>query len=216
MRFLAGVILALMMALPAAAQVPGASRHVAVELVADHQGIAPGETIHVALRQQIEKHWHTYWRNSGDSGEPTRIRWTLPAGWRAGEFTWATPQRIAVGPLMNYGYEGEVLLPMTLTAPANAKPGDKVILNAAVSLLVCAEVCVPEDDALNITLPVTPASAPLDPKWGAPIATALTAAPKPAGLAAVFQPRGPGVALAITGAALKGATLSGAYFYPFE
>ena len=215
-RFLAGLFLALMMALPAVAQAPGATRHVAAELVADHRWIAPGETIHVALRQQIQKGWHTYWRNSGDSGEPTRIKWTLPAGWRAGDFTWATPRRIPVGPLMNYGYEGQVLLPMTLTAPASAKPGDKVTLNAAVSLLVCAEVCVPEDDALSLTLPVTARSAPRDPRWGVPIATALAAAPKLAGLAAVFQPHGPGVALAVTGAAVKGADLADAYFYPFD
>jgi thiol:disulfide interchange protein/DsbC/DsbD-like thiol-disulfide interchange protein len=216
MRFLAGVILALTMALPAAAQVPGAPHHVATDLVADRQGVAPGETIHVALRQQIQAGWHTYWRNSGDSGEPTRIKWTLPAGWQAGEFTWAPPKKIAVGPLMNYGYEGEVLLPMTLTAPADARPGDKVTLKAAVSLLVCAEVCVPEDDALSLTLPVTAASAPPDPKWGAPIAAALAAAPRPAGLAAAFQTNATGHVLAITGAPLKGADVHEAYFYPYD
>jgi thiol:disulfide interchange protein len=220
MRFLAGVFLALTMALPAAAQAqgtaPGATHHVAAELIADHTSIAPGQTIYVALRQKIEKHWHTYWKNSGDSGEPTRIKWTMPAGWQEGEFVWATPQRIPVGPLMNYGYEGEVLLPMTLTAPANAKIGDKVTLNAAVSLLVCAEVCVPEDDALTLTLPVTAAPRADDPKNGPAIAAALTAAPKPAALNAVFEPKGPGVALAVTGAVLKGADMAGAYFYPFE
>jgi thiol:disulfide interchange protein DsbD len=216
MRFWAGVILALAMALPAAAQVPGATHHVAVELVADRQGIAPGETIHVALRQRIETHWHTYWRNSGDSGEPTRIKWTLPAGWQAGEFTWAPPRKIAVGPLMNYGYEGEVLLPMTLTAPAGARPGDKVTLNGAVSLLVCAEVCVPEDDALSITLPVTAGPAPADAKWAGPIAAALAAAPKPAGLTAAFQTNATGHVLAIAGPPLNGADVHEAYVYPYD
>src|SRR4051812_5480615 len=105
MRFLAGVLLALMTVAPAAAQ---SKQHVQAELVAETQGIAPGQTIHVALRQQIEKGWHTYWRNSGDSGEATRIAWTLPAGWQAGGFTWPAPKRLPVGPLMNYGYEGEV------------------------------------------------------------------------------------------------------------
>src|SRR5512140_225138 len=178
MRFLAGLFLALTLVSPAAAQ---PTRHVAAELVAERQGIAPGETIHLALRQQIQKGWHTYWRNSGDSGQATEIKWTLPTGWQAGPFTWAAPQRIAVGPLMNYGYEGEVLLPVALTAPASARPGDKVTLKAAVSLLVCAEICVPEDDALSLTLPVTAASAPPDPRWGQPIAAALADAPKPAG-----------------------------------
>lgn len=215
MRFLTGLFLALAMAFPAAAQTAQV-HHVAADLVAERQGIAPGETIHVALRQQIQKGWHTYWRNSGDSGQATEIKWTLPAGWQAGPFTWAAPRRIPVGPLMNYGYEGEVLLPVAVTAPATAKPGETVTLKGAVSLLVCAEVCVPEDDALSITLPVTAAPAAEDPKWGAPIAAALAAAPKPAGLAAVFQPHPTGVALAVTGAVLKGADMAGAYFYPFE
>ena len=218
MRFLSGLGLALAMALPAMAQPLGGQpvRHVAAELVAERQGIAPGQTIHVALRQQIQKGWHTYWRNSGDSGQATEIKWTLPAGWQAGPITWAPPTRIPVGPLMNYGYQGEVLLPVAVTAPPSAKPGEKATLKAAVSLLVCAEVCVPEDDALSLTLPVTPASAPLDRSWGKPIEDALAAAPKPAGLAAVYQARPSGVALAVTGPALKAADMAGAYFFPFD
>ena len=217
MRFLAALILTLAMSLgatfPAGAQ---PARHVATELVADRQGVAPGETIHVALHQKIEKGWHTYWRNSGDSGEPTRITWGLPAGWRAGEIVWPAPRRIPVGPLMNYGYEDDVLLATPLTAPANARPGDKVTLRAQVSLLVCAEVCVPEDSTLTLALQVTASAAPDDPKWGQAVATALAAAPKPAGLAAVFQARPAAVSLAVTGPALKGADMAGAYFYPFD
>jgi thiol:disulfide interchange protein/DsbC/DsbD-like thiol-disulfide interchange protein len=219
MRFLAGLFLALAITVPAFAQTapqPGPTRHVTAELVADRQGIAPGETIHVALRQQIQKGWHTYWRNSGDSGEATRIKWELPAGWQAGDFTWPAPRRLPVGPLMNYGYEGEVLLPVALTAPAGAKPGDKVALKAQASFLVCAEICVPEDDALSLTLPVTATPSPADPRWDGEIARTLAAAPKPAGLAAVFQPRPVGVALAVTGPAVKGADLANAYFFPFE
>ena len=215
MQFLAGVLLALLMALPAAAQT-GPARHVQAELVSQRQGIAPGETIHVALRQQIQKGWHTYWRNSGDSGEATRIKWELPAGWQASDFVWPTPRRVAVGPLMNYGYEGEVLLPVALTAPANARPGDQVTLKARASFLVCAEICVPEDDDLALTLPVTPTPAPQDPKWGGRIDRTLAKAPKPAHLSAVFQPRPAGVALAVTGAALKGANVADAYFFPFD
>src|SRR5437016_3509193 len=109
MRLLAGLVLALAMIAPAAAQ-PVQTGHLTAELVSDSTVIAPGQTIHVALRQQIQSGWHTYWRNSGDSGEPTRIKWTLPDGWTAGPFIWAAPRRLPVGPLMNYGYTGEVLL----------------------------------------------------------------------------------------------------------
>ena len=76
----------------------------------------------MALRQKIQKGWHTYWRNAGDTGEPTQISGPCRAGWKAGEFAWPTP-RASVGPLVNFGYKDEVLLPMTLTAPAGARPG---------------------------------------------------------------------------------------------
>jgi len=231
MRFLTGVILTLALALnvpslafaqssPAqsspAQSSPPPAKHVRAELVSDRSGIAPGETIHLALRQEIQKGWHTYWRNSGDSGEPTQIKWTLPSDWQAGPIVWPTPQRIPVGPLMNYGYEGAVLLPVALSAPASAKPGDKITIGAKVSLLVCADVCVPEDDTLSLSLPVTASAGPADQKWGPAIADALTKAPKPQGLVAVFQSRASNVALAVTGSALKGADLKDAYFYPFE
>ena len=214
-QILLSLVLALAAVAPAAAQ-PVNSGHITSELVADSPSIAPGATVHVALRQSIQKGWHTYWRNAGDSGEPTTLKWTLPVGWQAGPFVWATPRKILVGPLVNYGYEGEVLLPMTLTAPAGAKAGERATLKAQAAFLVCAEICVPEDATLTLTLPVAAASATPDPKWGPPIAAALAAAPKPAGLAAVFQPKAGQVALAITGQALKGADLAGAYFYPYE
>ncbi|HZZ31899.1 MAG TPA: protein-disulfide reductase DsbD domain-containing protein [Phenylobacterium sp.] len=218
MRFLAGLLLTLAMALPAPvlAQGPGTTHHVAAELLASKDAIAPGETVYVALHQKIESHWHTYWRNSGDSGEPTRIKWDLPAGWRAGEIVWPAPNKIPVGPLMNYGYEDDVLLPVPITAPANAKAGDKITLKAQVSLLVCAEVCVPEDDALSLTLPVVATPATGGGAAGAKVMAAVAAAPRPAELAAVYQVRPGGVALAVTGAVLKGANAADAYFYPFE
>jgi thiol:disulfide interchange protein DsbD len=214
MRFLAGLVLALTFAGQAAAQ-PVNTGHLAAELVSARQGIAPGETIQIALRQQIQKDWHTYWRNAGDSGEATRVKWTLPAGWTVSEFTWPAPHRLPVGPLVNYGYTDQVLLPMTLTAPASAKPGDKVTLTAAASFLVCAEICVPEDATLTLSLPVTAGPAAADPQWAGPIQATLAAAPKPGALQAVFEKTTGGVALAVTGAALKGADMAEAYFYPF-
>ena len=221
MRFLAGLILALTMglplALPAAAQPSLApARHVTTSLVADRQGVAPGETIHVALRQKIQAHWHTYGAIPATAASRPRSSGPCRLAGRRGPSP--GPRRTASlsAPLMNYGYEDEVLLPMTLSAPVAAKVGDKVVLAAKVQLLVCAEVCVPEDSDLVLTLPVTAASAPADSTWGPAIAAALAAAPRPAALTAMFQPRAANLALAVTGAALKGADLADAYFFPFD
>jgi len=74
-------------------------------------GIVPGKTLWVGLRLTHQPHWHTYWKNSGDSGMPTTLDWVLPAGWQASEITWPTPKKFPLGPLANYGFDGEVLLP---------------------------------------------------------------------------------------------------------
>ena len=66
--------------LGAAVASPVRTEHVEAELVAERAAAAPGGTLTVALRLKIIPHWHTYWRNPGDSGEPTALEWRLPAG----------------------------------------------------------------------------------------------------------------------------------------
>ncbi|HEV2530723.1 protein-disulfide reductase DsbD family protein [Phenylobacterium sp.] len=215
MRWLAA-ILAFLAVSTAAAAAPINTGHLSAELVSQTQGIAPGQTAYIALHQKIQPGWHTYWRNAGDSGEPTRLKWTLPSGWKAGDIVWPTPRRLPVGPLVNYGYEDDVVLPVAITAPADAKPGQAITLKAAASFLVCKDICVPEDATLQIALPVVAGPAATDPQWGQKIAATLAATPKPAGLTAVFQKKGAMVALAIVGAPLKGAEVHDVYFYPFD
>ncbi len=192
------------------------SGHIESELVAQESGIAPGGTIYVALRQKIQKDWHTYWRNPGDAGEPTKIAWALPAGWAAGDMVWPTPIKAKLGPLLDYAYEGEVLIPVPISAPASAQVGTTVSLTAKVSYLVCEQVCVPEDAELSLLLPVVAGAASADPEWGGKIAEVLAKAPKPAGLKAVFKLDGQALKLAVTGGPLKGADMADAYFFPYS
>ena len=202
------------MSAPAFAQA-AATQHVKAQLVAQSLGVAPGGRVEVALVQIIQKDWHTYWKNSGDSGAPTELKWTLPQGWSAGEIVWAPPTRQPTGPLMNYGYQGEVLLPVTITVPSSAQVGQSVTLKAHASILVCADVCVPEDADLTLTLPVVAASAGPDPIWGAKISQALAAAPKPGALTGAVTKDAKTLKLALIGAPLKGVDLSDSYFYPY-
>jgi DsbC/DsbD-like thiol-disulfide interchange protein len=144
------LLLAMLIAAPALAQEEGPKVH--ARLVAEQTAVAPGGSITVALEEQIAPDWHTYWKNPGDAGAPTEIAWTLPPGWKADAIQWPRPRRVPVGPLMDYGYEGKLWLLTKLTAPADAKGPQ--ILKAAVSWLVCKNVCIPEDAALTITVPV--------------------------------------------------------------
>ena len=162
------------------------TKYVEVSLVSERAAIAPGQTFMVAFVQRIQPGWHTYWINPGDSGEPTRITWTLPKGFSAGGIIWPVPERIPVGPLANYGFPGEVRLLTPVTVPKNAKPGTEARIQAAATWLVCKDVCVPEEAAVELTIPVAAESAP-DEGARSLIAAALDAAPKPAPWSATFS-----------------------------
>ncbi|MBN8510517.1 MAG: hypothetical protein J0L57_18140, partial [Burkholderiales bacterium] len=133
---------------------PVQTEHVTAELVAERTAVAPGGTLQIGLRLQHIPKWHTYWRNPGDSGLPTTIDWTLPPGSRVGAIEWPAPKRLPIGPLVNYGYEGELLLPLPFTAPADAQPGSTLKLRAQAKWLVCHDVCIPEEATLELALPV--------------------------------------------------------------
>ena len=121
------------------------------------QGIRPGQTIWLGLQLSHQPQWHTYWKNSGDSGMPTQLEWHLPSGWMAGDIAWPTPKRIPIGPLANYGYEGTVLLPVPVTVPGSfhPKPFDREIkLGLKASWLVCKLECIPQEGQFEIKLPL--------------------------------------------------------------
>src|SRR5260221_1843657 len=91
--------------------------HVEAELVSERTAFVPGQTTTVALRLKMADGWHTYWQNPGDSGLPTTLAWTLPSGVTTGPIAWPAPYALPAGPLVNYGYEGEVLLLTDVQVP---------------------------------------------------------------------------------------------------
>jgi thiol:disulfide interchange protein/DsbC/DsbD-like thiol-disulfide interchange protein len=138
---------------------PAKIPHGTVELISAVNSIQPGSDFQVGLHFQLEPGWHIYWKNPGDSGQPPRLKWDLPEGLTAGEIEWPVPKRVPVGPLLDYGYDGEVLLPVTLhAAPSfSATSPQKIVTNMRV--LVCRETCIPGKASLSLMLPVTKAKA---------------------------------------------------------
>ncbi|MDF1485824.1 protein-disulfide reductase DsbD family protein, partial [Ramlibacter sp. H39-3-26] len=138
--------------------------HVRAELVAQApDGVAPGQPFWVGLRIEHQPEWHTYWKNSGDSGLPTELAWTLPAGIDAGEIAWPLPRKIRIGSLVNYGYEGTLLLPVPLTVSQQYRPprvdglgngGAVVEVRLQAAWLVCRKECIPEEGSFALQVPV--------------------------------------------------------------
>jgi len=133
--------------------------HINVELVAAMDAAVPGEPLTVALRLEPDDHWHTYWRNPGDSGLPTRMSWTLPEGLQAGDILWPFPERQPLGPLTNFGYSGEHFLLTEIDIPDTLEASTLPLVVAA-SWLVCDDVCIPGSADLTLELPVRDAAQP--------------------------------------------------------
>lgn len=180
------------------------------QLVSNHDDVAPGQELYVALRTLMDPKWHTYWLNPGDSGEPVSISWELPEELSAGDIVWPLPEAIPTGPLTNYGFENEVFFPVKFKVSETAKPGDVLPVKADVFYLVCEEVCIPEQTDLTLNLVV--GSPALDQVWNDVINVALDIAPQPETTkGGVFEQDGQAV---FRFADLPNGDFSNAYFFP--
>jgi thiol:disulfide interchange protein DsbD len=135
------------------------ARHVRASLVAETDAVEAGRALLVGVHLEMEDGWHTYWRNPGDSGLATKVRWELPEGFSAGELQWPRPMRFMTGPLVSYGYEHRVLHPVQIRVP-DPVPGNEVSLTARLSWLECRDVCLPGKADLTLTLPVRETAKP--------------------------------------------------------
>lgn len=192
------------------------TERIEAELVAMSAWAAPGSTAVVAVRQAIQPGWHTYWRNPGDSGGATELTWTVPAGVKPGGIVWPLPERQRLSGLMNYGYSGEVWLPVPVEIPADARPGTTLPLSVKALFLVCsAEMCVPDELTLSLSLPIREGAAPLTPRHGPAIEAVLEQAPRPAGVEARVRAEGGALILTASGGPLAAGDPGPAYFFPF-
>ena len=140
--------------------VPVQVPHLSVQLVSARDVIHPGDSLQAGLYFKLEKGWHVYWSNAGDSGEPPKIAWTLPEGLTADAMQFPAPQRLPLGPLMDYGYEGEVVFPILLHGADSLKPGAALEASAKVNWLVCRETCIPGKAELKLPITVADAGTP--------------------------------------------------------
>ena len=144
---------------------PVSRDRIEVELVSEHASIQPGSRTRLGLRFLPDPQWHTYWTNPGDSGLAIDLDWSLPDGVEASAIAWPHPQRIEVGHLVNYGYEGEHLLPVSVDWPDQLVVGETVHISVEAHWLVCKIECIPGQATLSLQLPVTETPGPERGQW---------------------------------------------------
>ncbi|HWG19433.1 MAG TPA: thioredoxin family protein [Terracidiphilus sp.] len=154
-RLIFGLMILLLAGVPGfAASDSAIAPHVQVQLIHDEFGVFAPDEILAGLYFKLEPGWHVYWMNPGDAGQPPKIDWTLPRGVKAGPLQYPAPKRLPLGPLMDFGYEGEVAFPVALYVDSTFRPGSTVHVAAKVSWLVCRETCIPEKANLALDVPV--------------------------------------------------------------
>jgi thiol:disulfide interchange protein DsbD len=187
---------------------------VRAELVAHApEGVGSGKTLWAGLLIEHQPHWHTYWRNSGDSGLPTVLEWDLPKGVSAGELAWPLPKKLKLGTLINYGYEDKVLLPVPISIAPDFRPSlfsSDLSIKLKARWLVCRNECIPQEGEFALSIP-TQGSTVLN---GADFAAAWSAQPQALsaqGSSVQIQGQSLRVVLANLPAQLQGQTLD---FFP--
>jgi len=129
------------------------ANHARIELLSEESSFRPGQTLWVGLFFQLDSGWHIYWQNPGDSGEPPTVQWALPKGFRAGAIRWPVPIRLGSKTVVDYGYEGQVLLMLPVQTPPNSSAA-RTSIGATVRYLVCREICIPARAQASLDIPV--------------------------------------------------------------
>jgi len=212
---LTAAILALAAPAWAGESAPVRSERATMTLAAEMASVAPGQPFRIGLRQRLAPGWHTYWTNPGDAGTPPELALTLPEGATAGEIQWPAPHRIPFGPLVNYGYEGNTLLPLTVTPPAGLQPGQSFTIQAQGNWLICEQVCIPEEGSFTLTLPVEATARP-DPAMAPLFQQAEAELPRPTPWQATAGFQGQQGALLLSGEDISPQSVKEAFFFPAE
>ncbi len=186
------------------------------QLVSEVKSVQPGQPFWVALHVQIREGWHVYWQNPGDSGAAPIVKWNLPDGFKAGELVYPYPERLAIAPLMNFGYKDEVYYLTEITPAANVAAGNPVILKATADILVCEMECIPEQKTLALTLPVTTDAPALDSVVAPAFARTRQALPQPSPWQATVALEAQTLRLQVAAPGLQAGQVTDVQFFPYQ
>lgn len=188
---------------------------VRARLVAESTSLQRQRSGWLAVELTIKPGWHTYWRNPGDSGLATSIKWMLPQGVATGPTVWPRPERFVSRSIVGYGYSAHVALLAKVTVPARFA-SDRIVIGASVSWLACSDICIPGSETLKLSLPVSNAVPKADSAQVSLFARTRPRIPRPAPFEATFTMDQDQIRLHFPRAAVSGVGKLSAAFYPFD
>ena len=130
-------------------------------IIQNSYSVNEDSVIQLGLLIELEKDWHIYWKNSGDSGIPTSIEWNVPQNFQLTQKQWSIPRAFEFDGLVSYGYDNQVLFIAEVKIPANTHK-DVVNLSVKIESLICKDICIPFDTLISFQLDLRKSFVPDD------------------------------------------------------
>lgn len=140
------ILLSSLLSSSALAEEALSGEHLKIDWIAPDSFGSVAETI--GIRFRIDKDWHVYWKNPGDSGAAPKFEIDAD-GAEAGDIQWPLPARIPYSHLTNIGYDDEVVYLFEVKPSSGS-----VKLSVKVEWLVCQKECIPGFGTLTLERPV--------------------------------------------------------------
>ncbi len=132
------------------------SDQASVRLISALDAVGDEEKLQFGMEFQLQPGWKIYWRSPGDAGLPPVPDWSPSQNVAAVDMDWPLPIRFELFGLQTFGYEENVVFPLSVTPET---PGEPVSLSGSVSYLVCKEICIPYQADIVLDLPSGPGTA---------------------------------------------------------
>jgi suppressor for copper-sensitivity B len=120
-----------------------------VRLISAVTGSGGSGALPLGLQFALSPGWKTYWRSPGDAGFPVSVDWAGSTNLASADFSWPVPHRFTLFGLDTFGYEDEVVFPIS-ARPAD--PTQPLGLRLKVDYLVCEKICIPYTARLALDL----------------------------------------------------------------
>lgn len=120
----------------------GSADEARAEIIFDSFNPDSDTIINAGILITLEKDWHIYWRNSGDSGIPTSFNFDVPEEIKITEVQWPIPKIFEFEGYASYGYENKVVFPFQIKIPFD-KTLNSLEVAVEIKSLICKDLCKP-------------------------------------------------------------------------
>ena len=123
-------------------------KHGAVRLITASDS-AGSKTIEAGLEFRYPPGWHGYWRTPGDAGIAPVFNWSASKNLQSLSVSWPAPSRLVVEGLQSGIYQGQFIIPITLSLVDAHSPTHVAM---SVDYAACSNICVPKHAVLSLDL----------------------------------------------------------------